>query len=121
MLNDKNEKFLLGIAAICVALLGIGIAGTVIFSRAWLHFGIASIAIVIFFGLALIEKASISQPWSLRRPIAATIVVVYLMLVITFAFYMLKEELPKISDMLLTSFTTVVGVVIAFYFGSSAL
>ncbi len=33
MPKDKNERLLLGIAAISVALLGIGIVGTVIFSH----------------------------------------------------------------------------------------
>jgi len=51
---------------------------------------------------------------------AATISVIYLILVIHFSMYMLREELPPISNMLLNNFTAIVGVVVAFYFGSSA-
>jgi len=125
-MTTQKDRFLFHIATLCVVLLFIGIAGSVIFHalnwpglRGWLAFSVSSIAIVTFFGLARIEMASSTEPWSLRRPIAATIVVVYLILVVTFSFFDYRE-LPPITEMLLTSFTAVVSVVIAFYFGSSA-
>lgn len=58
---------------------------------------------------------------ALRRAIAGSIVVEYLVLVGVVAFWEGgPETLPPITQALITSFTTVVGVVIAFYFGSSA-
>lgn len=128
---ERNQRYLTGIltgiAIICILLLAIGVVGTAIFhslritgERAWLNFSIAAIAIVVFFGFVIVERESMSESWTLRKPIAATIVVIYLVLVVTFSFYMLENTLSQISQMLLTSFTTVVSIVIAFYFGSSA-
>ena len=125
-MTAQKDRFLFYIAAICLVLLFIGIAGSIVFHalnffglRGWLCFSVSSIAIVTFFGLARIEINASKESWSLRKPIAAAIVIVYLILVINFSFFDYKE-LPAITQMLLTSFTTVVGVVIAFYFGSSA-
>lgn len=57
----------------------------------------------------------------LRRAIAGAIVVEYLVLVGIVAFFGRgPEQLPPITQSLISSFTTIVGVVIAFYFGSSA-
>lgn len=82
-------------------------------------FSIGAIAIVIFFGLALLLKSSLSQVSSFRTPLASSIIITYLLLVITFSNYML-HDLPDITELLLKSFTTIVGIVIAFYFGASA-
>ncbi len=58
---------------------------------------------------------------SMRTAIAGTIVIVYLVLVGIVAFFKVgPASLPPISQTLVTNFTTIVGVVIAFYFGASA-
>ncbi len=57
----------------------------------------------------------------LRRAIAGSIVVQYLVLVGLAAYLQVgAEKLPPITETLITNFTMIVGVVIAFYFGSSA-
>lgn len=57
----------------------------------------------------------------LRAAIAGSVVVQYLVLVGIVA-YLTKgvEKLPPITESLINNFTTVVGIIIAFYFGSSA-
>ena len=127
MSSVEGRKLLFGIAAIDVALLGMGL-GISAFSeaydlpspRVWLIFAFCAIAIVTFFGLIALEKSSASPSWSLRRPIGATISIVYVIMVIHFSMYVMRGDLPPISSLLLTNFTAIVGVVIAFYFGSSA-
>jgi protein-S-isoprenylcysteine O-methyltransferase Ste14 len=62
----------------------------------------------------------ISNPSQVRAAIAISIVVEYLVLVGIVAFFAHgAEQLPAITQTLVTNFTTVVGVVIAFFFGSS--
>ena len=57
----------------------------------------------------------------LRGAIATAIVVQYLVLVGIVAFFGRgPEQLPPITQTMISSFTTIVGVVVAFYFGSSA-
>jgi hypothetical protein len=56
-----------------------------------------------------------------RSAIAGGIVAQYLILVATVAFFDRgPSELPQITQNLISNFTAVVGIVIAFYFGSSA-
>ena len=55
----------------------------------------------------------------MRTAMAGAIVVEYLTLVGTLAFFV-QGELPPIAQTMITNFTTVVGIVIAFYFGASA-
>jgi hypothetical protein len=56
---------------------------------------------------------------SMRTAMAGAIVVEYLALVGTLAFFV-QGEMPPIAQTMITNFTTVVGIVIAFYFGASA-
>ncbi|MBU1172060.1 MAG: hypothetical protein KKD44_21090, partial [Proteobacteria bacterium] len=57
----------------------------------------------------------------LRAAIAGAVVVQYLVLVGIVAYFTKDSvKLPQITETLIGSFTTVVGVVVAFYFGSSA-
>lgn len=67
--------------------------------------------------------ANTSNESALRSAIACAIVVQYLTLVSIVAFFSSAPEnqrLPAITQTLISSFTTIVGVVIAFYFGASA-
>lgn len=58
---------------------------------------------------------------TMRNAIAGAIVIAYLVLVGIVAFFTEgPEKLPAISQTMVTNFTTIVGVVIAFYFGASA-
>lgn len=78
-----------------------------------------------FFGLLNLAQTD-QERWefseaSMRSAIAGTIVVVYLVLVGIVAFFVVgPRELPGITQTMVTNFTTVVGIVIAFYFGASA-
>lgn len=112
---------LLIIAAVNLAAFVVGIAGTVWFEQlSFLSFAVGVIAIVTFFGaLALDVPASrelVGSDLRIRRAIAIAIVTVYLVLVAITAFF----QTPAPLEGLLLNFTTTAGVVIAFYFGSSA-
>ena len=78
-----------------------------------------------FFGLLNLTQAN-QERWelseaSIRSAIAGTIVIVYLVVVGIVAFFVVgPTELPGITQTMVTNFTTVVGIVIAFYFGTSA-
>lgn len=62
-----------------------------------------------------------SEEGVMRRAITASIVVEYLILVGLFVFWKGDATtLPAITQVFVTNFTAVVGVVIAFYFGASA-
>ena len=82
-------------------------------------------AVTCFFGLLTLTQTNEGR-WelteeSMRTAIAGTIVVVYLVLVGIVAFFVVgPRELPGITQTMVTNFTTVVGIVIAFYFGASA-
>jgi hypothetical protein len=82
-------------------------------------------AVTSFFGLLILTQKNDGR-WELteenmRTAIAGTIVVVYLVLVGTVAFFVVgPREPPAITQTMVTNFTTVVGIVIAFYFGASA-
>jgi len=84
--------------------------------------GIVATAIVTFFGFLRLTPDSPTgiSDGSLRSAIAASTVVTYLVFVGSAGFFQAKEPLPEVSRLLLTSFTTTVGVIIAFYFGASA-
>ena len=102
-------------------------------SSAWLQFHVGNnwpfigMAVgtggITFFGLLFLFQAG-EERWkttedSIRTVIAGTIVMEYLALVGTVAFFV-QGEMPKITETLIANFTTIVGIVIAFYFGSSA-
>jgi hypothetical protein len=91
-------------------------------SMAFLSFSVAAIGIITFFGLLGTSLNSSSQitERGLRTSIAIAIVTVYLVIVGVSAFFTQKINLNPITEQMLTSFTTVVGIVVAFFFGASA-
>ena|SRR5579885_573595 len=92
-------------------LLGIAVAGSGLF------------AFVFFLGLERSEpRTSRTVEGSLRGAIAAGIVVQYMVLVSLVVFFMRtgNDDLAPLAQTMVSSFTTIVGVVIAFYFGASA-
>jgi len=86
---------------------------------------LATTGIIAFFGLYDIglgdDKSQQNKEAALRFAIAGAIVFEYLVMVGIVAFF--KEgpdELPLITQAVISNFTAIVGVVIAFYFGASA-
>jgi hypothetical protein len=66
-------------------------------------------------------KPWISDPGAVRTTIALSLVVEYIVLIgIVSTFISGPKELPGITQTMISSFTTIVGVVIAFFFGASA-
>jgi len=115
----NRYKVLFWIAIIDIIVFIFGIAGTAIFDhKAFLSCAVGIIGIVTFFGslMAEIEGAKEEGVERIRRSITFSILTVYLTLVGTMAFFKVQQDLKG----LLLSFTTTTGVVIAFYFGSSA-
>lgn len=89
-------------------------------SNAWLQFGIGAVSVIVFFGL-LYSDISSDGAGNIRNAIAGSMIVTYLLLVVTLLFYNQgMSNLPKATEVLLTSFTTTIGIVIASYFGASA-
>jgi cytochrome bd-type quinol oxidase subunit 2 len=84
---------------------------------------LVTVAVVTFFGF--LNEAENVDERSMRRAIAASVVMVYLVLLATVIFWVEipgdpKTKLPDVTQTMLTHFTTIMGVVIAFYFGASA-
>jgi len=91
----------------------------------FLNLMIISVALVTYFGFLMFGQF-MGGDWAvnkggMRTAITASIVTVYLVLLGLVAF-MTKgpKELLPITETMLASFTSIVGVVLAFYFGSSA-
>jgi peptidoglycan/LPS O-acetylase OafA/YrhL len=82
---------------------------------------IGAIAIIIFFAFFMGNKLSDAKEKNMRNAIASAIVLPYILLVVTFSFQVsLEGTIPAMADKLLTSFTPLVGIVVAFYFGATA-
>lgn len=111
------------LSVFCLVLLAVSIVGASSGygpSNAWLHFGIGAIAIVVFWGF-LHGGAAADGSTNVRNAIACSMILTYLLLVVSLLFYNVgMSELPKPTEALLTSFTTTIGIVIASYFGASA-
>lgn len=79
--------------------------------------------VITFFSLLILCQTG-EERWkitgeSMRTAMAGAIVVEYLALVGTLAFFV-QKEMPRFAETMITNFTTIVGIVIAFYFGASA-
>lgn len=108
----------------CLTLAAINIIGAVLSNKIELNYpwGISVLTSGAFvFFLLLNQPSNENSESKLRSAIAGAVVVQYLVLVGTVAcFENGPDKLPPITQTLITSFTTIVGIVIAFYFGSSA-
>lgn len=95
-------------------------------TKAPLAFSTVAAALIAFFWFASDSKQLASTggqgEGSFRKAIAAGIVVEYLVVVGLVAYLQgaTDKTLPPITEAFVTSFTSIVGVVIAFYFGASA-
>jgi hypothetical protein len=90
---------------------------------AFLMFAVAAVGIITFFGLLLFSYRMNGVPLgdqSLRVSITVAVITVYLVVVGEASFWATKTTPSPITDTVLTSFSSIVGVVIAFFFGSSA-
>jgi len=90
---------------------------------AFLMFAVAAVGLVTFFGLLLYfcwASAAPLEDRGLRVSITVAVVTVYLVVVGEAAFWTTKLAQSNITELMLTSFTSIVGVVVAFFFGSSA-
>ena len=117
-MKAKRQFFWIGlfnsvVVAICVALAAIKN------EMAFLSAGMAIISIITFFGIMSGSK-NLSDESRFRRAITFTVVTVYVVLISITAFFVGEWKSPQVTITLLTSFTSIVGVIVAFYFGSSA-
>lgn len=119
-LGNRKVYIQIGVLNLLVLAGGFG-ANVLTTSRAWLALACTAIGMITFFGLLGIGQDTNASDHNMRTAATGAIIVVYLTLVSIYAFFRPPgEEMPQITDMLMTSFTTVVGVVIASYFGASA-
>jgi peptidoglycan/LPS O-acetylase OafA/YrhL len=126
---NKNEaiKSLIKLLIVLLIVVGLGYVSSVLLKHSsCLSFSMLSIAFISFFGFLWIYSCDNQEfkvdEQSLQNTIATTIVIVYLALVTTVVFFKeYQEELPKITETLLINFTVIVGIIIAFYFGSTAI
>lgn len=94
-------------------------------TKVWFVFLISATSIITFYGFVIVDLSSgqkdeISDR-GMRLAITASVVATYLALVGSATFFGSQVgEMPQIASALLTNFTSIVGVIIAFYFGSSA-
>jgi hypothetical protein len=92
---------------------------------AFLGLGVGATAVIAFVGMLTLSQDP-DGPWrvseaSMRTAMASSILAQYQALVAIVAFFHRgPETLPPASQTLLASFTSVVGVIVAFYFGASA-
>lgn len=82
---------------------------------------LVAVGLVTFYGfMALGNRDNSLSKGDVRLAIVASTITTYLVLVGTVAFFRKESGLPEISSTVLNHFTTIVGVVIAFYFGTAA-
>jgi hypothetical protein len=123
-MNSRETK-------VVVLLLGL-LGAAILLNKYWAHraplaFATAAVGIVTFFFFASRDahtsSDAVGRESRLRNAIAAAVVIEYLVMVGLVAYFVASEEnqqLDPITNTLVASFTSIVGVVIAFYFGSSA-
>ena len=119
-----NKKRLFIVAALILIIVTLSIfLGYSLIGRKSLSIMLIMVGVVTFFGF-LTGTESVDER-SMRIAIAASVVMVYIVLLATVIFWVEipddpKTKLPDITQTMLTHFTTIMGVVMAFYFGASA-
>ena len=73
-----------------------------------------------FLGLGVNRRDQNLSKTDIRLATVVSVLIFYLVLVGTVSMFVKGGELPPISNTMLNHFTTVVGVVVAFYFGTEA-
>lgn len=82
------------------------------------------LSLVTFFGILTASESS-GRGWGLnkggmRGAIAATILVIYFFVLSINLFIPFRDEMPEMMETMVSSFTTILGIMIPFYFGASA-
>jgi hypothetical protein len=115
------------ITAVLVALIAVAgqILSGLLHSSRFLALAVVLVGVVTFFGILLMQLNERGQrafsERAMRLAITAALVVAYITLVGTTVFFGEGYgRMPQLADTVLGSFTTVVGLVMAFYFGTSA-
>lgn len=100
-------------------------------SKVFRSIGLIAVAVISFFGSLWrgLDRDGVIDEGDMRTAITVSLVTVYLVLVGIVAFYAPVRvgatdqqvlQLSQITNTMLTSFTTIVGIVVPFYFGTSA-
>jgi 4-amino-4-deoxy-L-arabinose transferase-like glycosyltransferase len=114
------------VAAIILIMIGLSLALVRYLGYpAPLAFCTPAAGVITFFALLterpLAQAKASSGDERLRQAIAGAVIVQYLVLVGIVAYFNNgADKLPPVTETMLTSFTTVASVVVAFYFGASA-
>ena len=125
--NRKIEKAVILIAIGDILITVISILAVLYFKHnAPFSIGAILLGMYTFFGFFLLglklEQEVRIGPDILRTAITASIIIVYFYLVgLTAFFKSWPDEIPTLSQTFISNFTTIVGVVIAFYFTSSVI
>jgi len=121
----KISKYILGISGMIILLVAICLYADVYFDNpAPLCVAVIGSGVLVFALCIVVSQESgkiwIEESGHIQATIAVSIIVEYLVLVGLTAFYSSEGTLSPITQALVTNFTSIVGVVIAFYFGASA-
>lgn len=86
-----------------------------------LSLSVAAIGIITFWGILIAYNDNQEEvEGTIRIATAVTIITIYIIIVGIVTFYPLNGPISDVTKTMLTSFTAIVGVVVAFFFGSSA-
>ena len=128
---EKTTLYRMGILIFLVVVLGIGAnlyftvnpIEKVNVGRAILSLMMIAVGLIPFYGvmgLGLSNRDRSLSKQEIRLAIVIAIITMYLVMVGTVTFFTSGKDLPPITETILNHFTTVVGVLIAFYFGATA-
>jgi hypothetical protein len=125
--HTAGARALVAVGALDLLLIAGGMAAVVYGkqSMAWYAYAVIAVALVTFFGFLWIGFEPEAQPTisaaSMRNAITASVVALYLALVgFTTFFRDWSDTMQPLTQTMVSNFTTLVGVVLAFYFTSSA-
>jgi hypothetical protein len=123
---NKIVKYIIIIALFDILIVAAGLVAVIYFhqSAAYFAFSMITLALVTFFGFLIMGiKPNENPPISssvLRMAITIAIIALYLSVVaLTTFFRNWSDDIQPLTQSMLSNFTTIVGVVIAFYFTSS--
>jgi hypothetical protein len=128
-MRDKNKMSNMRTLFWMASLILIVVIGGIVGCRYWgdisfLAGSTLATSIITFFGFLMlgagVNKNDPLNDRNLRFAIASSVVITYLVVVGMCTFFVKMDKMPQITSVLLTSFTSMVGIVVAFYFGASA-
>ncbi len=126
MKNLRISILQLAILDLAICILGFYLWGWVISPRssAVLTITVFAVALATFFGSLALGQTP-GQEWKpnnadLRNAITISVIITHFLILATYIFLDAPDEQSQLTQSLLANLTTIVGVVIAFYFGSVA-